>query len=166
MPAAMQPLKQHGPQASDDDRCAMIRLAIAGTGDWQLCTMEIDRGGVSYTVDTLAAIQTDHPTAELFLPMGADTLHLLPMWKSPDEICRLATPLVVRRPGEPEPDFSVLLPLVGERRMREIEQQQIEMRAVSISSNHIRQKIAAGDGVDGLMPPAVAEYIASRELYR
>ncbi len=165
-PAAVQPLKQHGPRASNDQRCAMLSLALAGHADWQLCRMEIDRGGVSYTVDTLTTIQEDQPTAELYLPMGADSLHQLPEWKRPAEICQLATPLVVGRPGEPDPDFSVLLPLVGKRRMREIEQQQIEMRETPISSSEIRRMIATGENVDELLPPAVAEYIADERLYR
>lgn len=165
-PTAVQPLKQHGPQASNADRAAMLRLAIAGRDDWKLCQTELDRGGVSYSVDTLRTIRAEQPTAELFFLMGADSLHYLPTWKDPAAICRLATPLVVRRSGEPEPDFAVLEAFVDARRIREIQGQQIEMPELPISSSEIRHRIAEEKNVGGLLPPSVAKQIADKGLYR
>ena len=102
-PTAMQPLKQDGPHATDAQR---LRNAASwrssANRSWRVCTLEIDRGGVSYTVDTLRQIHEELPDAELFFLIGADALRDVPHWKEPREIFRLATPLVVHRAGEPE----------------------------------------------------------------
>lgn len=166
-PAARQPLKTEGPFAAAEDRCRMLQLATAGQPSWKLYRLEIDRGGTSYTVDTLARVRADHPDAELYFLMGADALRDLPQWHEPQEICRLATPLVARRAGREAPDFASLLPLIGQSRVEEIRQASVEMPEVPVSSTEIRRRVAAGDsGIADLTPPSVADYIASRELYR
>jgi len=164
-PAAVQPLKQHGPHASDENRETMLQLALAGHADWRVCRQETERGGVSYSVDTLRAIGAQWPDTEKFFLMGADTLRLLPNWKNPEALCRIATPLVVHRAGEPEPDFSILAPWLDPKRIREIERQQIEMPAMPISSSQIRRQIAQGGSLENLVPEAVARYIAEHGLY-
>jgi nicotinate-nucleotide adenylyltransferase len=167
VPAAVQPFKRHGPSASNEDRCAMLRLAFAERADWRLSTIEIDRGGFSYAFETVQAIHARHPDWTLFLLMGADSLYHLPAWKNPEEICRLATPLAVGRPGQPEADYSALAALIDSRRLSKmVELGPIEMRAMPISSSAIRQRIAQGKAVDQLIPADVAEYIADRGLYR
>ncbi len=165
-PAATQPLKQHGPRACNRDREAMLRLALAGQPQWRLCRQETERGGVSYTVDTLQAIGEEWPEAAMFFLMGADTLQQLPHWKSLPLVCQLATPLVVRRAGEPEPDFSILAPWLDPKRIGEIERQQIEMPGLPISSSQIRQLVAQGSNLEALVPTNVAQYIAEHGLYR
>src|SRR6185436_3214836 len=89
VPAAHQPHKPRAPKASDADRLAMLRLATAERAGIEISTVEIDRGGFSYTVDTLRAIAADNSGAELFLLMGADTLADLPTWRDPAAICEL-----------------------------------------------------------------------------
>ena len=86
----------------------MLRLAIRDEPTWRVCTIEIDRGGFSYTVDTLRQIHEELPDAELFFLIGADALHDVAKWKEPREIFRMATPLVVRRAGQPSPDLDRL----------------------------------------------------------
>ncbi len=128
-PTAIQPLKHGGPQATDNQRIEMLRLAIEsdetesiapGRGhhreamvgprlNWRVCTLEIDRGGYSYTVDTLRQLQIELPETELFFLMGADALRDVPTWKEPAEIFRMAKPLVVARAGEPRPIYPRLL---------------------------------------------------------
>ena len=166
VPAAVQPFNQHGPSASNDDRCAMLRLAIADRADWRLSTIEIDRGGVSYAFETVQAIHASHPDWILFLLLGADSLHQLPAWKNPEEICRFATPLAVRRPGQPEADYSGLEAVIDSKRLTKmVELGPIEMREIPISSSTIRMQTAQGTAVGHLVPPDVAEYIAVRGLY-
>ena len=165
-PAAVQPLKQHGPRASIEDREAMLRLVIAGHPHWRLCRQETERGGVSYTADTLRALGAQWPDAEKFFLMGADTLRQLPRWKSPEVVCQLATPLVVRRAGEPEPDLSILAAWIDLNRIENIKRQQIEMPAVPTSSSQIRQQVARGGSLKDLVPTAVAQYIAEHRLYQ
>ena len=172
MPTAVQPLKQHGPHASDADRIAMLRLAIedetrAPGADttrfaWRTSTLEIDRGGLSYTVDTLRQIHEELPDTQLFFPLGADTLRDVPRWKEPREIFRLATPLIVHRIGEADPDLDAIRPLCTPATQPRL----IEMPSIDISSSEIRRRIAASEPIDGFVPPAVAAYIRQHALYR
>jgi nicotinate-nucleotide adenylyltransferase len=153
VPAALQPFKLGGPVASDADRVAMLRLAITDIPDREVSTLEIDRGGVSYTVDTLRQVKTELPNAELFFLMGADTLRDLPGWREPDEVLRLATPMVVQRPGEA--DVVTDVPHV-----------RVEMPPMDISSSDIRRRITISESITGLVPPKVAAYIDEHSLYR
>jgi nicotinate-nucleotide adenylyltransferase len=176
MPAAVQPFKRHGPQATDADRVAMLRLAIESSEprprfalgppgprvDWRISTLEIDRQGVSYTVDTLRQIRTELPEAKLYFLIGADTAREAPQWKEPAEIFALATLLVVRRAGQPEPNLSELARLCPPQNAPQL----VEMPIIDVSSTEIRRRVAAGHPIDGLLPPAVADYIAEHQLYR
>lgn len=153
IPAGVQPLKPHGPVASNDHRVAMLRLAVEGLAGLVVSTIEIDRGGVSYTVDTLRQIHADRPDARLFFLMGADSLHDLPKWREPEEVLRLATPLVVGRPGEPEPTT-------------EIAHERVEMPPLDISSSELRKRLAAGEACGEWLPSAVAEYLDRHGLYK
>jgi len=166
VPTAQQPLKPHGPVASEADRMAMVRLAIAGRGEFAASTIEIDRGGVSYTAETLRAVADLHPNAELFFLMGADSLVDFPNWREPETICRLATPLVVGRADVGAPDFDRLAPFVSAPRLAAIRDARVEMPDVPISSSEIRQLIASGGAWQRLVPPAVAAYIDERGLYQ
>lgn len=151
MPTAVQPFKQRGPIAADEDRLAMLRLATRGNRGLVVSSLEIARGGVSYTVDTLRAIAEEHSGAELYLLMGADTLADLPNWREPDAVLSLAKPLVVQRPGETTP---------------ETDAQIVEMPAMDLSSSEIRRRIAAGESIKGMTPDSVDEYVRQNGLYR
>jgi nicotinate-nucleotide adenylyltransferase len=107
-PTAVQPLKHHGPHATDTQRIEMLRLAIRDEATWRICMIEIDRGGLSYTVETLRKIHVEFPEADLFFLIGADAVRDIPEWKEPREIFRMATPLVVHRAGQPTPDLTQL----------------------------------------------------------
>jgi nicotinate-nucleotide adenylyltransferase len=163
--AAQQPLKPRGPVAAEGDRVAMLRLAIEEHPEFRVTTAEIDRGGVSYTIDTLRELRAEQPEDELFFLMGADSLADFSHWREPAEICRLATPLVVRRAESPEPDFEGLRPFVPVARLEEIRAAQIEMPPTPISSSQIRELIASGGEWQSLVPPAVAEFIEQHRLY-
>lgn len=166
IPTAQQPLKPRGPVEGEIDRLAMLRLAIAERPEFDVSTIEIDRGGVSYTVETLHALQQTQPGAELFFLMGADSLADFPTWREPATICELATPLVVRRAGSPLPAFEALAPLVSAERLAAIRAQEVEMPATPISSSAIRRLIAERGEWQALVPERVAEYIDDRGLYR
>jgi nicotinate-nucleotide adenylyltransferase len=163
-PAAVQPLKQQGPRATKTDRLAMLELAIANEPNWRVCRMEIDRGGVSYTVDTLRAIRAERPDDALFILLGSDTLREISAWRKPEEIFRLAAPLFVERAGGPRPEVPaiVLESLSGGR----IAAQTIQMPSMNVSSTDIRDRVAAGRPIEDLMPPTVARYIAKNKLYQ
>ncbi len=165
VPTAKQPLKPAGPEAGNKHRLAMLKLACKANPRFKICTLELDRGGVSYTIDTLEAIHAEQPKAKLYFLMGADSLQDLPTWHQPKEICRLATPLVVHRAGTAAPDFDVLSSLVLPAQLDEFRQQLVEMPPEPVSSSQIRARIAQGKPWRELVPSAVAEYIAEHQLY-
>jgi nicotinate-nucleotide adenylyltransferase len=161
-PTAIQPLKHKGPRATDGDRIEMLRLAIADVSMWRVSTIEIDRGGFSYTIDTLRQIHEELPEAALFFLIGADALNDVAKWKEPREIFRMATPLVVHRAGQSSPNFNQLKQFCT----TETQPRSIQMPALEISSSDIRRRVAAGESIDDLVPEAVAEFIARHRLYR
>jgi nicotinate-nucleotide adenylyltransferase len=165
VPTARQPLKPSGPQASDAERLAMLRLALTDRPRFEVSALEIERGGASYTVDTLTEIHAQLPEAELYFLMGADSLADFLQWRRPEEICSLATPLVVRRAGSPAPNLDIFSKLVSAERLDAIRRSQVEMPTVPISSSQIRQLIAVGGDWKDLLPATVAEYIREKRLY-
>ncbi len=165
LPASVPPHKQERVLTPANRRTEMLELAIAGHEAFVVSSLEIERGGVSYTVDTLSIIRERHSDADLFFLMGADSLRDLPTWRQTQRICQLATPVVVRRRGAPEPDYSVLNGIVGDERSKEIQRHQVEMPVVEFSSTAIRQAIAAGRSIRFQTPRAVEKYIETHGLY-
>lgn len=165
VPASHQPFKPDGPFATNVDRLEMLKLALDGREDYEISTLEIDRGGMSYTIDTLLTVKSMMSEAQIFLLMGADSLRDFPYWRRPADICRAATPLVVNRAGEPAPNFEHLKGIVSTDRLAEIERQQVEMPPVDISSSEIRRLIAKHGNWQELVPEKVREYIRDHQLY-
>ena len=162
IPSATAPNKQDGAQATDRQRVEMLRLAVGGHPHFKVSEMEIQRGGVSYTVDTLAEIQTQHPDSELFLVIGADSLHQLSGWHEPQKILELAQILAVERPGEAQTEKAQLLhPKSGENRVTRIESPLIE-----ISSTVIRRRTLQQQSIRYLTPRAVEKYIETQKIYQ
>ena len=166
IPAALPPHKQHRDMTPAKLRVEMLQLAIGGTPGLLASTIEIERGGVSYTVDTLAEIQRQHAAAQLFLLMGADSLHDLPTWREPDRICELAIPVVVRRAGSPYPDLTVLRPLMTAERWEEANRNQVTMPIIDLSSSEMRRRVADGQSIRFRTPRAVEKFIETQGLYR
>lgn len=165
LPAAVPPHKRGRPLSSADARAEMLDLAIGGHEGFALSRFEIERGGVSYTVDTLRHFRREEPDRELFLLMGADMLHDLPGWRESAEVCRLALPVVVRRAGEKEPNLDCLSELVSAERLDAIARHQVEMPEMGISSTEIRRRVVAGQSIRYRTPRAVEKYIESHGLY-
>lgn len=166
IPTAVSPHKQNETPTPSKDRVEMLRLAVAGHEQFSVSMLEVDRGGVSYTIETLTALAAEHPRAKLFLLMGADSLDDLPTWREPRRICELVIPVVVRRAGAAEPDFRVLAGIVDDARLAEIKQQQVEMPIIELSSTDLRQRVANGKSIRYRTPRAVEKYIETHGLYR
>jgi nicotinate-nucleotide adenylyltransferase len=166
IPAAVPPHKQALGRASGKARLEMLELALAGSEQLRPCSLEVDRGGVSYTVETLALVRQQQPHAELFLLLGADSLQDLPSWREPQRICELALPAVVRRGGAAEPDFSVLQALVTPERLEQIRATQVPMPLIDLSSTDLRLRAAQGHSLRYRTPRAVEKYIETHGLYR
>jgi nicotinate-nucleotide adenylyltransferase len=155
IPAAVQPLKQHVGATPAADRLAMVQLIADGDPRFGVDSIEIDRGGVSYTVDTLTSLAARWPGSELFWLVGADVATTFRKWREPDRIAELARLVVMRRSDDSTdvtgmPQGTTVL----------------ETRRVDISSTEIRERVRAGKSIRGFVPDAVAEYIAAHRLYR
>lgn len=165
LPAAVAPHKRDAAPAPADKRVDMLRLAIGGHSAFDVCDLELKRGGVSFTVDTLRELKTQDPARQLFLLVGADTLADLPNWREPAEILRLAVPVVVGRPGSPEPDYNVLSGIATAERIEEMHRNRVEMPLVELSSREIRRRVAVGLSIRYMTPRAVEEYIRVEGMY-
>ena len=131
VPAAVCPFKTvNGPQMDDELRWRMVVAACEGHPGLEPCDIELRRGGVSYTIDTVRAIAAANPGAELFFIVGEDSVPGLPHWREWDELNRLCR-------------------FVSFPRTRE-------------SSTEIRRRLAAGEPIDDMVCPAVAELLRSR----
>lgn len=165
MPAATSPHKVEHEAAAAEHRVEMLWLAIGGHDQLRVSTLEIDRGGVSYTADTLDTIRQRLPDTELFLLMGADSLEDLPRWRAPDRICQLAVPVGVRRSGAPEPSLEPLRPLVDAERLVRCERFQVTMPMMELASSDLRARVAGGKSIRYRTPRAVETYIETHRLY-
>jgi nicotinate-nucleotide adenylyltransferase len=166
LPAAAPPHKLKQALSSPNHRVAMCQLAIAGHPAFRVSTQEVDRGGVSYTVQTLRDLHRSEPESEFFLLMGADSLRDLPDWRETEEVCRLAVPVVVRRRGSPEPDLSLLAHSVSAERLELIRRYQVEMPIVEFSSTAIREAVSQARTIRYQTPRAVEKYIVTSGLYQ
>ncbi len=165
IPCAMSPLKEAGPRGTDRQRSEMLEMALAGHDAFQLKKLELERGGVSYTVDTLQEIKQTHPEAELFFLIGDDSLESFDQWREPGTICELAQPLVVNRPGSGAVDLSILKQYVDEDRFAKIQASQINSPYIEISSTDLRARTQAGKSIRYLTPRSVEKYIQTQNLY-
>ena len=165
IPAAVAPHKRQQSFSAAEHRVEMLSLAIAGHASFGICEVEVERGGVSYTVDTLRAITENEPDAELFLLMGADTLADLANWHQPTEVLAMATPVVVARAGQPEPDYRAVASLVSPERLSRFRKFTVSMPQVELSSSEIRRRVADGQSIRYQTPRAVEKYIEAHGLY-
>ncbi len=154
--AARPPHKKTITHASPEDRLEMVRAAVKDDPQLEASDVELVREGYSYTVDTIAIFQKRHPGAELFLIIGYDSLLDLPRWRRPDHIIQCCQLLVVPRPQmalQPDPQ------LEGHFKI-------LPFKESELSSTEIRKMIAAGDSIEGLVPPAVERFIREKGIYR
>ena len=152
--AAQSPFKPENQPAPDAVRLQLLRLALVGRTNWKIDEQEIQRGGTSYTIDTLRGYARRFPGAELFYLIGADNVAKLPLWREANELARLAKFVVIPRPGDPAQPFPA--PFRG---------RQLNGFPFGVSSSQIRTRVRAGLPIDQLVPSAVAEAIRNNQLY-
>lgn len=155
VPAALSPFKPDSTPAPALSRLSLLRLAFAGQSQVEMDDQELRRGGISYTIATLRGYHQRFRGATLFYMIGADHLAQLPQWREASELARLATFVVIPRPGEAAAAFPP--PFSG-----------ISLRGypLAVSSSEIRRRIQAGKTIDFLVPALVAEAIHNTGLYR
>jgi nicotinate-nucleotide adenylyltransferase len=165
-----QPVHRGQPGVSASQRCEMIELAIAGQPGFCLDRVEIDRGGPSYMVDTLAQLKARYPDKGLVLMMGSDAFARFHTWHEWPRILELANLAVTHRPGEALPtrgEAGDILHRHGVERLTRMSQQIVEViiTQLDISATALRAHLHAGRPVDYLTPPAVVAYLNQHKLY-
>ncbi len=166
MPTAVPPHKQANAITPAQHRVEMLSLAIAGNASFEVSCYEIDKGGVNYTVETLAHLREKDPSRDLFFLMGGDSLVDLPTWREPARICQLATLVVVRRSGLAELDFDALTGILSPPQIETMRQHVVEMPRIDLRARAIRGLVAAGQSIRYRTPRAVEKYIETHGLYR
>ncbi len=142
--------------SSPEHRYLMTVIATAANPRFTVSRVDIDRPGITYTIDTLTELSKARPEADLYFISGADAIAQILAWKEVESIWPLAHFVAVTRPGH-----QLQLPRVKEARIT-----QLEVPALSISSTDIRNRAAAGKPIWYLVPDGVVQYIAKHKLYR
>ncbi|MFJ3924070.1 nicotinate-nucleotide adenylyltransferase [Streptomyces sp. NPDC090022] len=148
--------KSHGAVSPAEDRYLMTVIATASNPQFSVSRIDIDRGGPTYTIDTLRDLRALNDDADLFFITGADALAQILTWRNAEELFSLAHFIGVTRPGHILTDDG--LPEGGVSL--------VEVPALAISSTDCRARVAQGDPVWYLVPDGVVRYIDKRELYR
>lgn len=144
-------------------RVAMVRRAIAGKPHFKLSTIEVDRPGSTYTGDTLTQLRAQGGgNDELFLILGWDILMELPQWYEPARLIKLCCFVAVPRPGYPAPNLAAL-----DKAIPGIARQVIVLARpeIDVSASAIRERVAQGKSIRGMVPAAVERYIKEQKLY-
>jgi len=149
VPAAESPFKIQNHSAPADDRLAMLRLAIASEDRFSVDPLEIDRGGISYSIDTVKVFRNRDPGAELFFLVGEDNADRLTEWQRFEELKKLVCFVVLSRSEDfQSPEYPVV------------------QRRIEISSTEIRNRVANQESITYLVPESVKHYIEQHQLYQ
>ena len=160
VPVGDPPHRPAGAHAAPADRLAMARLAVAGREGFEVSEMEIARTGRSYTADTLRALHAEGwGAAQIFLILGLDAFADIATWREFPAVLDGAHFVVISRPGATTDGVLGRHPALGERVIL------LEARTRDVSSSDIRRRLARGEPVDALVPPAVDAYIRAHRLY-
>lgn len=157
VPAAVQPFKARRVTAPPAARLRMLELMVGDDPRFAVDPVEIDRSGLSYTVETLAALAAREPRARRFLLIGEDLASQVASWREPLRIAELAEIVVLARGGE----------AAGARAVGDgLPMTRIATRRIDVSSTEIRERVRAGRPIRGFVTDAVAAFIATTGLYR
>jgi nicotinate-nucleotide adenylyltransferase len=161
VPAGDPPHKTGQPHTAVNDRVAMVEVAIVDNPAFSLSRVDVDRPGPHYTVRTLALLQQQHPSAELFFIIGEDSLSEFHTWRDPDGIVRQAQLAVMHRPGW-QVDFGRLTQAVPAIRERLV---WLDVPVLDLSSTELRCRVRQGLPIRYLVPPLVEDYIRRHDLH-
>lgn len=157
VPVAEPPHKPGRTPASADARARMLEAAVAGDPRMEVSRVEIDRGGPSYTVDTLRWLRGRHPEDEIHLVVGVDQLRGFARWREPEEVARLARLVVLSREGVDPARVAAGV---------DVSYRTVPVTRVDVSSSDVRGRIREGRSVRYQVPEAVRRIIEEEQLYR
>ncbi len=163
VPAGQPWLRLNNAISPAEHRVEMVRLAIAGKPYFKLSTMEMERTGPTYTVDTMAELQAQlNAGDELFFILGWDNLNQLPQWREPSRLIKLCRLVAVPRVDYPVPDLGSLEAVMPGLSQRVI---LLDEPHIDISASEIRDRVARGLSIHQLVPAPVERYIKQHRLY-
>jgi nicotinate-nucleotide adenylyltransferase len=154
IPAYISPHKREAKTSSAEDRLNMIKLAIENIPFFDYSDIEIKKGGVSYTVDTLRELKKIYDELEFII--GYDNIFTFHTWKAPEEIMKLCKIIVLKRKSSQPPPFE-------DKYVRQAEF--VQTRGIEISATDIRERVKNGLPINFLVPLKVMEYIYKHKLY-
>jgi len=166
IPCAQPPHKTADRLAAAEQRLAMLRAAVARDVRFEISTVELERQGPSFTIDTIQTLQQMQPDSRFFFIVGADSLLELHQWRAIEELLERCEFVTMLRPGFPVEHLTeerLNLPPAWARRLLA---NLFSGHAADISSTDVRRRVAAGHSIRYLVPDAVERYIAAEGLYR
>ena len=162
IPTFIPPHKTENLGATVEDRVRMLELAVRGMTGVEISDVEIRRGSISYTVDTLRELSGED---ELYLLLGSDMFLSLEFWREPQEIMRLAHVVVGRRENDIETGKRIKVYKADLEKRFGARVHETLFPPTVLSSSEIRERLAGGESIDGLVPTEVARYIKEKRLY-
>jgi nicotinate-nucleotide adenylyltransferase len=167
IPAKRSPLKGFLPKANDKHRLKMIALAIAGKRIFEASDCELKKPAPSYTLKTVRQFKAEYgDSALIHWLIGADSIDDLTYWHKIVELIDTCILTTMYRAGCAPPDFTIFEPQWGRQRIEKLQQNIIQTPLIDISSTEIRDRLASGRDVTGMLAPSVAEYIREHNLYQ
>lgn len=171
IPAAQQPLKVGRSAAPAEARLEMVRQMVEGVPRMSHDAVEVDRSGLSYSVDTLGEYARRYPQAELFFLLGMDAARSLPSWREPRRLAEIARVVLLGRTGD---DVGVGAEDDPEHTMRQVMEVTgaaappilVSTRRIDMSSTEIRERVRTGISIRGFVTDDVARFIEASGLYR
>lgn len=157
VPAAQAPLKPNDAQSSAEDRLAMLRAAVEWDHRFEVSDVELLRGGMSYTIDSVRHFRKQYPRDELYWIIGGDQLPQLHLWKDISELARLVDFIFLERPGFP---IRARVDIPGLRLHR------CDGHLLAISSTELRERSKHRLSLDYFVPHKAIVYIQEKNLYR
>lgn len=157
VPAAQAPLKPQEVQSRPEDRLAMLKAAIEWDRRFEVCDLELRRGGVSYTIDSVRMLKAQFSDDDLFWIIGGDQLPRLDLWRDAAELAGMIEFIFLERPGHPAKQT----PAIPGLRLHRCDGHLIE-----ISSSELRERVRRGLSLHYFCPQKVIAIIESRQLYR
>lgn len=164
LPNGIPPHKRNAHIAPDEDRLAMVQLAVEGIPYFSVSDMEIRRKGLSYSSDTLLELKSAHPECEYYFIMGGDSIEQIDSWHSPDIILANCIVLAAIRDQKDDAEFDQQIAALTEKYDARI--CKLTIPRLELSSSEIRKRVKDGMPVRFMLPQAVWDYMMERKLYK
>lgn len=166
VPALVPPHKQDKTISAPEHRLKMVELALKDQPFFELSTIEITRGEVSYSIDTIRQLRQESPETEYYFIIGMDTLPEIQTWHMPEQLVRMCEFVVLARPGYDSESITRNDLGLSPEAVRKLKKHIIVTGPVDISATQIRAMASAGGSIKSLVPEAVNDYIFKHRLYK